>query len=323
MRRLARVSIIVLGVLVVVAWAVGSYLLGRTPVPEASSYVLDLDEARRVGGSLPGALPLRVNHERVAEGYLPRGAIFAGESLRTVQPMVHGAYQVVYADGFGVIDSGLDEAGLRKRNPDGTFHPDGYAAVQRALGDAKWIVITHEHSDHLGGIARFAEPGRLISRLLLTKEQLDNRDALTDADFPAELEGKMKPFFYGRYHALAPGVVLIKAPGHTPGTQMILVRLADGKELLFLGDVAWRMEQIQELWYRPRLVTDFFIGEDRDAVLAQFRTLHDLAERAPELQLVISHDVDQRRALVATGILGDHFEAAKTSGARADAASGS
>jgi hypothetical protein len=88
---------------------------------------------------------------------------------------------------------------------------------------------------------------------------------------------------------------------------MVFVRLADGRELLLLGDVAWHMRQIRELWYRPRLVTDLFIGEDRDEVMAQFRTLHELDARGA-LQLVASHDVDQREALVASGALGARFE---------------
>lgn len=305
----------------VIAWGIGTYLLGRTEVPATSTYALDLDEVRRVAGSLMGARPLRVNHEQIAEGSLPRGAIYAGETLRTSVPTVHGAYQVVYADGFGVIDSGFDEPAFKQMNPDGPFLPEGYAAVQRALGDAKWAVITHEHGDHIGGVARFSDPKKLADHLLLTKEQLGNREALDAVRFPAELERQLHPLAYERYHALAPGVVLVKAPGHTPGTQMIYVQLASGKELLFLGDVAWQMDQIRELWYRPRLVTDFFIGEDRDAVLAQFRTLHDLAEREPDVQLVVSHDREQRRELVAAGLLGAHFEGVGGGGgARTDAA---
>jgi glyoxylase-like metal-dependent hydrolase (beta-lactamase superfamily II) len=222
--------------------------------------------------------------------------------------MVHGAYQVVYADGFGVIDSGLDEPAFRKMNPDRPFLPEGYATVQRALGDARWVVISHEHGDHIGGVARFADPARLSRRLVLTAEQLGNEDALAAVDFPAELRSAVEPLAYDRLHAVAPGVVLVKAPGHTPGTQMIYVQRADGKEFLFLGDVAWHMDQIRELWYRPRLVTDLYIGEDRDAVLAQFRTLHDLAEREPAVQLVASHDKEQRRSLIESGLLGDRFE---------------
>jgi glyoxylase-like metal-dependent hydrolase (beta-lactamase superfamily II) len=206
-----------------------------------------------------------------------------------------------------VIDSAFDEAGLHRMNPDGEFSVEGFASVQRALDGARKIVITHEHSDHLTGIARFAEPEKLVGRLVLTREQLGNADQLEDAQFPDALASALTPLEYERYLALAPGVVLVKAAGHTPGSQMVFVQLADGKELLFLGDVAWHMDQIRELWYRPRLVTDVFIGEDRDAVLEQFRTLHDLALREP-VQLVVSHDVDQRKALIDSGALGPHFE---------------
>ena len=262
---------------------------------------------RRLASSLPGERPLRVNHEQVAEGSLPRGAIFAGESLRTPHPMTHGAYQIVYPDGYVVIDSAFDEAGLHEMNPDAELSAEGYAAVQRALAGARKIVITHEHADHSGGFATYASPENLVGRLALTREQLANTEQLERARFPKSLASALTPIEYETYFALAPGVVLVKAAGHTPGSQMVFVQLASGKELLFLGDVAWHMDQIRELWYRPRLVTDVFIGEDRDAVMAQFRRLHDLAEREP-VQLVASHDVDQRKALIESGALGAHFE---------------
>ena len=307
MIRFSRIALRVVVVLLALGFVGYRYLLGRTVVPETSSYALDLVEIRRLAASQSGDRPLRVNHEQVAEASLPRGAVFAGESLLTPQPMTHGAYQIVYSDGYVVIDSGFDEAGLREMRSDAPFSTDGYAAIQRALAGASWIVITHEHSDHLGGIARFAEPEKLVGRLQLTREQLANTKELDRVRFPKSLASALTPLEYERYLALTPGVVLIKAAGHTPGSQMVFVQLADGKELLFLGDVAWHMDQIRDLWYRPRLVTDLFIGEDRDAVLAQFRTLHDLAGRDP-VQLVASHDVDQRKTLIASGVLGAHFE---------------
>jgi hypothetical protein len=54
-------------------------------------------------------------------------------------------------------------------------------------------------------------------------------------------------------------------------------------------------------------VTDYFIHENRAQVMAEFRTLHDLAGHDPIL-LVVSHDVDERKQLLASGVLRDHFE---------------
>ncbi len=307
MPRYSGIALRVLVVLLALGFVGYRYLLGRATVPAKSGYSLDLAEIRRLAASVPGERAVRVNHEEIAEAPLPRGAVFAGESLREPHPMSHGAYQVVFPDGQLVIDSGVDEAGLRSMNADAPFSSEAFASVQRALASARSIVITHEHSDHLTGIARFAEPEKLVGRLSLTREQLENSEALDAIEFPERLRSALAPLDYERYFALAPGVVLVKAPGHTPGTQMVFVALADGEEFLFLGDVAWHMKQIRELWYRPRLVTDFFLGEDRDAVLAQFRTLHELRTRDP-IELIASHDTDQRKALISSGTLGSHFE---------------
>jgi hypothetical protein len=67
------------------------------------------------------------------------------------------------------------------------------------------------------------------------------------------------------------------------------------------------MDQIRQLWYRPRLVTDFFIGEDRDAVMGQLRRLQELGVTNSMLQIVVSHDVDQRKELLASGLMGERF----------------
>jgi len=40
-------------------------------------------------------------------------------------------------------------------------------------------------------------------------------------------------------------MALIKAPGHTPGSQMVYVALQSGKEVLLSGDVAWHMDGVR------------------------------------------------------------------------------
>jgi glyoxylase-like metal-dependent hydrolase (beta-lactamase superfamily II) len=308
MRRWLRIALVVAVVLGGIATGAWWWLTARTPVPATSTFAVDLDEIRRLAGVLPGGRPIRVNHQQVATAPLPRGAVFAGQSLTEPLLFSHGAYQVVFPDGgFLLIDAGVHEEGFREFAPEATFDAAGLAAVQDALASARTIVATHEHADHIGGIAAMRDPEQLVGRLLLTKAQLGNAKELDRVRFPAVLRERLRPLEYDRYVAIAPGVVLIAAPGHTPGTQMIYVALENGTELLFLGDVAWHMDQVRQLWYRPRLVTDFFIGEDRNAVLAQYRTLHDLAASSP-VQLVASHDLEQRRALVEAGTIGDRFE---------------
>ena len=305
--RAVRILLVVLVGLALVGWGGWSYLTAREAVPETTRYRIDLEELRRLASSVPGERALRLNAELVAEAALPRAALFAGESLDP-HPMSHQVFQIVYADGFLLIDTAFGPEFHATMESELPFDREAWARLQQALGQAEQILITHEHGDHIEGAARYENPEELVGRLRLTREQLENEERLAQVDFPASLRTSLEPLDYDRTLAVAPGVVLQKAPGHTPGSQIIYVKLQDGREFLFLGDVAWHMDQIRNLHYRPRLVTDYFLGEDRTAVLDQFRALHDLMASHPEVGLVVSHDLDQRGELVAAGTMGARLE---------------
>jgi len=304
--RALKIGLGVLAGLLVLAGAGWLWLTAAEAPPGRSEFPLDVAEIRRLAGSLPGPAPLRVNSELVAEATLPRAAVFAGESFEP-QRMVHHAFQIVFPDRFLILDAGFDRAMHQEMDGGLPYHPQGWERVQAALGRAAMIFITHEHGDHLQGIARHPPPEALVGRLRLTREQLANTERLDQVAMPAVLR-ETEPLVYETYLAVAHGVVLIKAAGHTPGSQIVYVRTQDGRERLFIGDVAWHMDAIRNLHYRPRLVTDFFLGEDRRAVLHQLRALHDLAGSHPEVQIVVSHDPQQREALLESGALGPRFE---------------
>jgi glyoxylase-like metal-dependent hydrolase (beta-lactamase superfamily II) len=304
--RALKIGLGVLAALLVAAGGAWLWLTAAEAPPERSEFPLDLAEIRRLAGSLPGPAPLRVNSELVAEATLPRAVIFAGASFAP-QRMVHHAFQIVFPDRFLVVDTTFDRAMHAQMDGGLPYHDEGWQRVQAALGRADMIFVTHEHGDHLMGAARHEPPEELVGRLRLTREQLANTKRLDEVAMPAVLRD-VDPLDYETYLAVAPGVVLIEAPGHTPGNQIVYVRTGAGRELLFIGDVAWHMDAIRNLHYRPRLVTDFFLGEDRRAVLHQFRALHDLARDHPEVQIVVSHDPEQREALLASGSLGARFE---------------
>jgi glyoxylase-like metal-dependent hydrolase (beta-lactamase superfamily II) len=216
---------------------------------------------------------------------------------------VHQVFQVAWPDGSTLlIDAGFPEAAMERMGGGGAFRGDGFEKVLAAMRTAEHIVVTHEHFDHLAGLGAYPDPGELAGRLHLTREQLANARAVEQAELPPELRA-LPALDYDRVLALAPGVVLVEAPGHTPGSQLVYVRTGDGGELLFVGDVAWHTDQLVRLHYRPRLVTDYFLGEDRAAVLAQFRALHDMMQAHPEVRVVVSHDREQRAQLLAAGAI--------------------
>lgn len=305
--RWLRIGALVLAAVGVLVGAGLYWLLAPEAVPEASDYRIDRAALERTARSLPGPLPVRVNHLKVAEATLPRAALFSGFDF-SPHRMVHGAYQVVYPDGsYALIDSGFGAKIAEQMAARGEvqYDAEAFAALARALPRARVVVMTHEHLDHIEGLAEVDDLQALSERVFLPVAQYANPQ--TRALLPAELLDAIEPVAYQGVRAIAPGIAVQPAPGHTPGSQLVFVRLADGRGFLFIGDVAWHMEMIRELAYRPRLVTDYVLGEDRGAVMAQLRTLHEMLDD-PEMWVVSSHDADQLARLQQEGEIGRGLE---------------
>lgn len=132
------------------------------------------------------------------------------------------------------------------------------------------------------------------------------------ADKPAAVRvehvGGYTPLIYEKHHVLAPGVVLIKSPGHTPGSQMVFVQLKNGAEYLFLGDVAWKMANVDLVRERPRAVTQFFLQEDRTAVALQLAAIKALKDANPSVHVVPGHDRSVLDAALTEGWLVKGFQ---------------
>jgi glyoxylase-like metal-dependent hydrolase (beta-lactamase superfamily II) len=307
MSRLVKVALVVVAVLGVAAFAAYRAVTAREPAPDVSDFAIDLSELRRVAGTLAGDHPLEIRSALLAETTLPRGAVFAGESLFEPQPFVHQVFEVRWKSGTKLlIDAGYTPALRDRVDPKGRYDAAAYERLLKELHEAALIVVTHEHFDHLGGVGGYQPPEGLVGRLRLTRAQLANRAALDESNVPEPIRG-MEPLPDRPLVGIAPGVVLMKAPGHTPGSQIVYVHLDDDREYLFIGDIAWHLDQITKLHYRPKLVTDWFLGEDRRAVLAQFRAIHDLMRGNPQLLVVVSHDPDERKRLLESEALVDGF----------------
>jgi glyoxylase-like metal-dependent hydrolase (beta-lactamase superfamily II) len=277
---------------------------------EAQPYGADLlVRVRAAAMTIPGALPSRINYVKLAESHRPLADIIDGGS-QDDYVSARTAFQVVYPTGTVMIDSGMDQTvhrfyGFGREEP---YWPERNAAVQQALKQAKLIVVTHEHGDHVAGMIRSESRREIAAKTLLTREQVR-----TLILYPQMPEIRLTPeaardylvVDYESYLPVAPGMVLIKAPGHTPGHQMVYVGLDSGREYLFIGDVAWTLANVTQLVLRPA-VTMRRINEDASALGHQLRWIKQVRDQE-KLIVIPSHDDVLLQDLGAKQLVGEQL----------------
>jgi glyoxylase-like metal-dependent hydrolase (beta-lactamase superfamily II) len=299
-----RRVLLALGVLLLALGGVLAVGLSARPVPpeaEPGGFAPDLAAVRALALSGEGPLPTEVRLLEVGRGEAPRGLVVAGGGFGP-QGMHFTTLQLAWADGRTVlVDPVPDEATLRASFPSATYDGAAHARVQEALRRADAVLFTHEHFDHSAGVSRSPHLSEVAPRVVMTGEQLESPLA-EEAGFTPEVRARLTPLRYGRAHLLRPGVVLLKAPGHTPGTQLVFVRRQDGAELLLVGDVAWALDNVTLPRMHPRLVS-WLGGEDGAALAAQLGWLHRLQRQAPGLHLVVAHDGPHHADLLRRGVL--------------------
>jgi glyoxylase-like metal-dependent hydrolase (beta-lactamase superfamily II) len=265
-----------------------------------------LDQVRALARSVPGERPRAVHVIKLAESTGALSNYVAGADSQRV-PSCFAVFQIRYSDRWIVVDAGLDREAIAQfygANNRLTFWPDRYDRIQAALRDAEHVVLTHEHLDHAVGVTRGPYFRQVAAKTLLTAEQLQaflSPPSRGIVRLAADTAAFFPTLRYDRLFPLAPGVVLIKAPGHTPGSQFVYVRLESGREILLAGDVAWQTEGLATGRQKPD-ATARALGEDREAVQAQLDWVRRVFEGGT-VAVVLSHDSRSLDALVARGVL--------------------
>jgi glyoxylase-like metal-dependent hydrolase (beta-lactamase superfamily II) len=284
-------------------------LAPRAQQPSAPAWSANLSDIRRVATLIPGRKPQRINILKFAESHRTKNFSVKGEPA-TPSVQARTVFQVVYPDGYVMVDAGMDEPMHKQigRGAEGEpYFAEQAQQVDKALRGARSIVFTHEHGDHITGVIRTPYLAELAPKTILTRTQvntLETRPQFPDLKITEEQAARYHIIDYDKYMAFAPGWTLVKAAGHTPGSQMMFITLDSGREYLLIGDAAWHMDGVRKVTGKDAP----WIVEDTAAVTDQLRWLNGLSNSDKNLVIVASHDDEEHKELIAKKLLGGKLE---------------
>ncbi len=304
---------ILIGAVALLAIVLGAgwwLLASGARAPAEASGVMDIATWRALVAEDQGQGPEQIGWLEIGHDSFPSFAVQAGRLAPPVA-MSFNAFQLIWPGRTIIIDTAVDAETMdeMRQTANAGFDPVAHEALLAAMTRADKILLTHEHLDHVMGVARHPDPASIAPRLALTETQ---RSALAPFTRSGELSSDIlavPALDLTRPVRIAPGVVVAAMSGHSPGSEVIYVQRADGAEFLFIGDIAWTMRNIDDLTTRPLLLNLLFFKppEVRTNVRAQLRALHDLMQSSPALTVLPAHDRDYLQGLVAAGTLQDGF----------------
>ena len=214
--------------------------------------------------------------------------------------LADGAYLIVHPRGTlmweaGLVpDANIGAADARPGAPDRRLK-DQLAAVGYSPSDITYLAMSHGHGDHTANANDF-----VASTWLVNKAEYDAMFAETVPRFYtaatyAALKMSKTKFIDGDYDVFGDGTVVIKqTPGHTPGHQVLAVRLAKTGTVVLTGDLYHYPEEVNRREVAPAQGDQTITLRSRDALMAflkktkgQMWITHDLIgfsklKKAPE-----------------------------------------
>ena len=225
------------------------------------------------------------------------------------EPLPTYAFAIEHPEGVIVVDTGEDarasapgyfagwHPGLRAFREQVAPEQEIGPQLQRLgiqPGDVRWVVLTHLHTDHAGGLHHFPD-----NEIVVTRTEVEYASGLSgrlrgyvaNKQWPAwfrptlfELEEEpFGPFPQSLRLTEAGDVILVPLPGHTPGQIGVLVD--QGDHTIFLaGDSSYT----QELMLRGK---PDGVGADEEAERITHERIRAFAEATPTVYLV-AHDAE-------------------------------
>ena len=173
---------------------------------------------------------------------------------------------------------------------------DQLTAMNLKPADIDYVAFSHFHLDHNGAANAFAE-----SRLLIQRAEYGAAFAETDVnpiflpELYNELKDSEKNILDGDHDVFGDGhVVILSAPGHTPGHQVLFVDLVETGPIVLSGDL-YHFEASRTLRAVPTFNTDpdesrrsmakvekYLIDNNATLWIEHSKALADTLKKAPE-----------------------------------------
>ena len=300
MRRWRQRLLVVVGV----AAAAGALLattFASCPLPEPPALDVALPAASPPGEMSIVQLPTGGTHR--SAGFAYRGGSWSDKRdfAMTAVLVQHPKGDVLIDTGLGAdIDRQLELMPAWFRLTTSFTAATPAAAQLDAAGydrrRLRGIVLTHAHWDHASGLGEFPNVPVLVpeaERIFIESGGWITAVArsATGVHFEAyAFDGPSYLGFEASYDLHGDGaVVIVPAPGHTPGSVIVFVSLPSGTRYMFLGDLVWQLEGITEREERP-LIQRTLADSDPEAVRQLIGKVAAIASRFPEMKLVPAHD---------------------------------
>lgn len=255
-------------------------------------------------------------HERQRRGKGGGVVRFANTLLDSewTEPLPIFAWLIEHPEGLILVDTG-ETARTSRPGYFPRWHPYYRLAVReqvrpddeigprlRALGfspsDVRWVIMTHLHTDHAGGLHHFPDSEILVSATELAaasglmgklRGYLPHRWPTWFE--PTELDVEVGPLDAGLPLTRAGDVRIVATPGHTAGHLSVLVE--DGpRALLLAGDTSYTEENL----VTGRVDGVASMGAGENVAARTLDRIRDYAAARPTVYLP-SHDPDAGRRL--------------------------